>query len=357
MTGGQFDASGMALGEWGGTAYFLQDGGTVNMLNDHLTLARQGSSTGTYDIWNGDLNIQNGDLVVGKLGFGTFNQTGGTVNVSGNVIISATPNSSWGIYNLTYGTLNAGTINNNGKFYYSGGQLNASISNSAGATVDVSGAGTTINGDFHNHGTFKVTNTTTNITGSFHNFNAFISDPATTHVQDLIVEGSGYISAGVGDEIHITGNFKDKSTRNQDFQTRNAQLFFDGSAHEVMFNSLDLGPQETAYDNNFGWGHVDFGLGTFTLITQDDGRLGALYTGTIGGIDVSGDILNNFSGDNNIYYLAQANSWLNGKTYDFATGHGQLIAAGVVPEPISSVLFTLGSAVLAASGIRKKRSR
>jgi hypothetical protein len=122
-----------------------------------------------------------------------------------------------------------------------------------------------------------------------------------------------------------------------------------------MFNSADKGPYTLGYTENFAWGTVDFGGGTFVLDAQDDGTLGALYTGIIAGIDVSGDYLHNFSGDNNMYYLPDFNLWLEGKTYGFAEGKGMLMPARVAPEPVSGTLFLIGGAGLLLRGRSKRR--
>lgn len=360
MTDGQLDASEIAVGE-SGTGYFLQQGGTVNVINGPLWIARQ-AYQGTYDLWDGTLNVNNGnDIVVGNLGAGVFNQEGGIVNASGNVVISATPGMSIGEYNLNAGTLNAGTINNNGTFNYAGGQLNANIANSASSILELSGTGTrTIDGDFHNYGTLKVTNTTVNVTGEFRNYNAFISDPAATHFNHLIIEPAGYIQAGVGDQIHVAGNFENKSARNTDWKTFNSQLIFTNGAHAVTLNGHDYGPDEVlGYTDNFSWGDVDFGSGTFSLYALD-GSLAALYIGTIApnSLIIQGGSITNIAsltGENNIYYVGNSNPWLSWGTYSYASGSGKLMPAGVVPEPVSSVLFLLGSGILGANVLRRKK--
>ncbi|MDD5348174.1 MAG: hypothetical protein PHT59_06145 [Candidatus Omnitrophica bacterium] len=370
MRGGQFDADGMAVGEWGGTGNFYQHGGTVNMVNYPLWLARQDNSSGTYTMYDGFLNVLdedgdfNGDIVVGNRGDGVFNQYGGTVTAVQNVVISGTPvgNVSTGVYNLSGGTLNAHTINNNDRFNYSGGTLNACIANSAGATVELSGTGTrTINGIVHNYGTFRVTNTNAAVGGEFRNFNALISDAGSqSYFQDLIIEPDGFLQAGW---VSVARDFRSQSTRAIDYQTFNGRLNFTAGAHTVIFNGADVGPDEVlGYQNNFNWGDVNFGGGTFTLLPQDNGTWGALYTGTIQpdsfDFDVSGNNITNIvSGDSNIYYLGQYNEWLGWKTYNFADGDtiGQLRPVGVVPEPVSCALFLLGAGALA--GARKLRRK
>jgi hypothetical protein len=353
----------------GGTGTFEQNHGTMNIHDGSLWLAVNDNSSGTYEIYNdaalnlSDTNagdITYADIIVGNRGNGLFLQDGGTVNVNRNVVISATPGVSAGEYRLSGGTLSAGTINNHDRFNYSGGALHANIANSAGATVELSGPGTrTIDGVIHNYGTFQVTDTTAEVTGEFRNFNRLVSD-ATSHsyFHDLIVEEDGFLQAGW---ISVAGDFKSKSALNTDYQTVNGQLIFTNGAHDVIFNGADVGPDEFAgYDNNFNWGDVNFGGGTFTLLALDGGTWGALYAGTIAPnslIIQNGLVTSIVSGNSNIYYLGQYNEWLNWGTYNFADGDtlGQLRPVGVVPEPMSCALFLLGAGAL--TGARRLRRK
>jgi hypothetical protein len=367
MIDGEFRADGMSLGEWAGTGEFKQSGGTVTMTDFPLWLARQDNSTGKYELsGEGQLNVENGDLVVGNRGHGEFWQSGGIVSVSNNVVISATPDgTSSGEYHLSGGRLDAGTVNNYDRFFYSGGELNASIANSAGAVVEFSGPGTrVVNGTLHNYGAVRAVETTVQVTGEFRNFAELSSDPSTWYFQDLIVERDGYIKAQGNDQFNVAGKFVSYSDQSEDWQTGSAQLLFDNAAHEVVFNSQDLGPVESGYTANFAWGTVDFGYGNFTLKSQDEAgtEFGALYTWTINGIDYVLDnqqgiyLVNNIAGDSNIYYDPASNPWLEGKTFDLAgSSLGKLRPVGVVPEPVSSLLFLLGGGVVFAAGRLRRR--
>ncbi|HNQ50153.1 MAG TPA: hypothetical protein PKL03_01825 [Candidatus Omnitrophota bacterium] len=366
MTGGWFGAAGMALGEWGGTGEFNHSGGTVAMTTHPLDLARQDNSIGIYRLsGTGLLNVSNNDLVVGTRGHGEFWQSGGTANVNGNVWISATPveNGSTGEYHISGGTVNAGTVNNFDRLYYSGGTLNASIANSQGAVVELSGEGTRIvSGTLHNYGTVRATDTTVQINGEMYNFNEMSSEGSAWYLQDFKVDVAGYIAAGGKDQFNVAGVFQSRSAMAGEWMTDNARLIFNGASHDVVFNAVDMGGVNAGYVQNFAWGTVDFGGDTFYLKSLDEAgtQFGALYVETIAGIDYINDDLNkiymvdNFNGDGNIYYMAQANPWLEGKTYAFASGTGQLRPVGVVPEPVSMVLFVVGSGVLGAAAAKRR---
>ena len=71
--------------------YVRQEGGTVNV-EDYLILGDRRLSTGQYDMWSGNLNVQGTEMVIGNgagtgyLDFanGSFNQLGGVVNLASN---------------------------------------------------------------------------------------------------------------------------------------------------------------------------------------------------------------------------------------------------------------------------------
>lgn len=329
-----------------------------------------GSDKAVYNLFAGTLNVVGGNGLMGftviggkdygPVGTGEFNQYGGAHNTGG--LFLADTAGSLAIYNLYAGTLNSawGTvINPEGIFNQSGGRIySGPITNNG--QFNVFNGGTErdpilINAEITNNNGFSVHNAYVNFNGTFTNNANFTSDPAVMTFSDFIIGTNGVVKAGL-DEFHVNGNFSNSSTKNTEWFTRNAQLFFSDGEHTVTFNSKDFGlpALESQYDNNFAWGTVDFGGGTFTLAKIGDGSFNALYTGTIGGISVNGDILENFTGDTNIYYLTGSNSWLGGNTYNFASGSGQLRPAGVVPEPVSFLLFATGGLVLLTARKRRK---
>ncbi len=373
MSGGTLTGGGICLGEWGGVGRFIQSGGVVDVTD--FFLGRQypieGPGQGYYYMNSGtgdepELYVDWSNI--GTRGIGVFEQNAGWHEVEGNMGLGVEAGSE-GTYNLNGGSLTVGgtlTVKQTlsqpgaGTFNMAGGALTAgTIVNNDLFNVHDAGnlmSPLLIRGDIENNGEFRVTNAMVNFDGDFINNARFISDPSVMAFDNLEVTSDGIIHAGL-DEYHINGSFKNKSVKNiesAEWFTRNAQLIFSPGSHEAMFNSQDLGALESAYNNNFAWGNVDFGGADFTLLAQGGDSWGALYTGTVGGLNIeNGIIQNEFIGNSNIYYLAQYNPLLGGKPYDFVSGSGKFIPVNVVPEPISSALFLLGAGALA--GVRKLR--
>ncbi|MFH0828524.1 MAG: PEP-CTERM sorting domain-containing protein, partial [Candidatus Omnitrophota bacterium] len=380
MSGGTLTGGGLTLGEWGGVGRFTQSGGVVRVTD--FDLGRQNDSSnggpgqGYYYMYpaadpaypHPELYVDNSNI--GTRGIGVFEQNAGWHEVEGNMVLGVEAGSE-GTYNLNGGSLTVGgtlTVKQTlsqpgaGTFNMAGGALTAgTIVNNDLFNVHDAGnlmSPLLIRGDIENNGEFRVTNAVVNFEGEFINNANFISNPSVMAFDNLEITSDGFIHAGL-DEYHINGSFQNKSTKNMDgteWFTRNAQLIFSPGSHEAMFNSQDLGALESAYNNNFAWGNVDFGGADFTLLAQGGDSWGALYTGTVGGLNIeNGIIQNEFIGNSNIYYLAQYNPLLGGKSYDFVSGSGKFIPVNVVPEPISSALFLLGAGALA--GVRRLRSR
>ncbi len=167
---------------------------------------------------------------------------------------------------------------------------------------------------------------------------------------DLIITENGYLIGGVGDRFEIKGKLESHSYQDALWDTRNAQLIFlGGSVHEFYITGLDRGRSSAGYVDNFGWGdlQIDNGTSLFLIDSNDPG--GALYVGTISGLDIVGDSIENIQGNGlNIYYAPWANAYLNGQTYQLADG-GTLAP---VPEPETWAMLLAG---LALTGWRLRR--
>jgi hypothetical protein len=100
LRGGDNSDDGIALGEWGGTGEFLQNGGAVEV--DALFLARQEGSSGYYELQDGSLTIQREQI--GNNSTGQFLQFGGVHTVGENLIIGV-EEAGTGFYSLYDGEL------------------------------------------------------------------------------------------------------------------------------------------------------------------------------------------------------------------------------------------------------------
>lgn len=100
LRGGDYSDDGIALGEWGGTGEFLQNGGVVEI--DDLFLARQEGSSGYYELQDGSLTIQREQI--GNNSTGQFLQFGGVHTVGENLTIGV-EEAGTGFYSLYDGEL------------------------------------------------------------------------------------------------------------------------------------------------------------------------------------------------------------------------------------------------------------
>ena len=266
-----------------------------------------------------------------------------------------------GTYNLSGGALNALGVINNDIFNYSGGNLNADMTNTGTATL--SGAGIrTVNGEVTNDGTFRVVNTEAQFTGTFTNNGAYISDPSENTFVDLVVSEGGYLVGGEGDNWYIQNNFDSRSTQDSLWNTAAASLgFVEGAdiAHELHWTGEDLGDVWAGYLSNFAWGTLSVLDNDLTLFDGDDIAGGALYVAAILGLEFSpsGDSITNISNAGatdflNIYYLTSQNPDLEGLTYNLGLG-GQLIPV-TEPVPIPGTVWLLVSALAAIVGFKRK---
>ncbi|MBI5234907.1 MAG: PEP-CTERM sorting domain-containing protein, partial [Deltaproteobacteria bacterium] len=335
LSAGALSANDLHIGE-NGSGVFTQSGGS-NAIASELFIGRNTGSSGSYDLSGGTLSVGWAERV-GVLGTATFNQTGGT-NQTSELRIGGS-----GTYNYSGGALTAtGGITNDGAFNQSGATtVNANVVNNN--AYNISGPGTnTVAGDFFNSatGTVKTTATTAVFTGTFTNLGAYVSDPSNNYFNNLIIQTTGYLHGGTGDNFFIADNFYNNSAQNTSWNTAMSLLSFTNgmdTSHDYYLTGVDFGASVAGFTNNYAWGTLQLDAGNNLNIYGTALYLDMVVLGSGTALNLNGV---------HVYYNTLVNnggSWalLNGGTFT-------QIASAQVPEPTTLLLLAIGFGGLLAA--------
>ncbi len=355
LTDGTLQVSGDELigrvqGDAPSSANSLVQSAGANQVGGTLVVGAGGG--GIYRLDGGSLQATREVIGQGSGSAGVFDQSNGTNQVAVTLTIGGTAGAS-GTYNLAGGIVAAGTpktdglINNDALNVTGPARIDANVLNNASGTIQVTGAVLNVNGNITNFGVIAL-------------------DPSRLTAQTLTVGASGYLSAGVGDVLALTGNLINQSTQSVLWNTSAAELDFTGGGVHTLTLA---GHDSLSFSNNFAWGTL--ALGASDTLDLARGAGDALYVGALSGLDISGKLITNIDGASGlfVYYNPAANPALSGNY--FLEGGGELLAfAGGgggggggggtgVPEPgmLPLLLAALGALALRLRGIVREPVR
>ncbi|MBI2411634.1 MAG: PEP-CTERM sorting domain-containing protein [Deltaproteobacteria bacterium] len=336
-----------------GNGVFNQSGGW-NIVSTNLIVG-SGAGTGEYNLSGGTVSASNENIGIGT-GLGVFDQTGGSNQVSGTLTIGT--NGTYNLNSLIIASLYAGTIVNNGTINYSGG--NGHITATGGnictycgnydpnattfennGTLNISGAGAkTITGNVTNNGTVNAVNTDITFNGTFVNNGEYFSDPSSSYFDDLIINPTGYLVGGTGDNFFISGDLMNYSDQTSLWYTADSYLGFTGTTLHEFY----LGGWDSASSMSFSWDTLELSDGGSIFLNGGTGA--SLYVDNLILSAGSSLDLNGFS----LYYYSLTDfggSYFNGQLISLASNGG----SSEVPEP--STLLLLGSGIAGLAGLRR----
>jgi hypothetical protein len=226
-----------------------------------LTVGRSG--VGEYYLSNGEVLVSRGEAIgVFKGSKGTFVHNSGSHYVGGILTLALLPDSK-GFYEFYDGLLAArGGLVNNGDFKMYGGVLQAKVTNNGLFLVGKPETGKpapSIIGDFFNKEKATLTLEDTAVKFGTNFYNSGIINSAnkslisTPTFKNLTINESGGLDLTI-DEITVTGNLTNKSTKPDLWKTKLALLAFNGPGTHTFKTGNDSSGD---WSKNFGWGVLD----------------------------------------------------------------------------------------------------
>jgi fibronectin-binding autotransporter adhesin len=337
-------------------------GGTMGIVNQSAGIITANVSGQTLEVQTSDASLTNSGTLQATNG-GTLaimtdlsNQASGVISADTGATISISNGSvsNSGLVQLTGGTFDTqgGAFANTGQISGHGTISTGGLTNNG--TVSFTNGVTMVNGSVTNNGTLTATNAILNFTGSFTNSGALISDPSTINFADLTIGAAGYIQAGAGNTLNISGNIYNNSTQTALFNIMNARLTLQGTGDHT-FVWTDTG---TTSGGNLMIGTLELTVGA--SLTFDLGAGNSIYITSLeldGGISQMDDIT--IVGGGSVFYdpTAAGNDYLADQNYTLPNG-GTLMAglpadAAAVPEPSIPVLLLVGVGILVLAQKRR----
>lgn len=320
-----------------GAGLFQQSGGTV-ALGDNLTVGNSAGGSGEYFLSDGALTAVNTFVGVNAHSVGLLSQTGGTHTLTQRLTIAGTllgaaSAQAHGTYELAGGTLTAASVLNYDHFNFSGGALQAPVTNHGSFTL--SGPGTrTIDMLVDNFGLIKVSDTIVDWQVS-PNLEAgvYASDPSLNRFTDLRVGGTAVLLAAAGDRFVVSNDLVVTSSASSSWDTAGASLEFVPGADGAHLLTLPAW--------RLNWGTLSLSEGqTLELAGGMNLGLQSLVIAPGATLRLNGA---------NVFYAALDNRG----SIDQSNG-GQLLPSPV-PEPATYLMLSLGLALVSAHARRGAR--
>jgi hypothetical protein len=289
--------------------------------------------------WGDTLTYSGGTLNANLVNYGLTNYLGAGEPLVHNGEITNYPYASLAFTNTEAQTERAnveinGNINNRHDadilVYRTNLEVNGDLENFG--NIDIINSNTPWNSNENNYGTINVINSEVQW-GTFTNYGTYISDMSLNNFEDLFIQEMGYLIGGDQDNFFINGDFTNRSTQYQLWDTLEAYLRFEGGD---LYDFHNLVPTENARD--FAWGTMEVVGGGLNLYGTDvylyDLILGAGSDLILDGLSLSYYNLADYGGTITLLNGAELNQ---------------------VPEP--ATLFLLGMGLIGLAWFSRRKFR